>query len=203
MSESRPVYIPCASSHHAFADCLVMQRGDLIRLAGPSQLDFLDFAPRDARNLAIKILELIGDDELPKFPANDVHPLRRARKIGGNFQHTGTLVAEFQTTMGETRVVLEFDAPVQGMLHVYRADQVEIIHAPPTPLNSGDEIVDAVRERLLERSLAGQQKYGQKMTRDDLSLRDWIQHALDECLDQAVYLERLEREVALQEDDGK
>ena len=184
----------------SFPIFLVVARGDMIRLIGHSEMDFTLLG---ARNLALKILELVGDDTLPKFPDNDVKPLRRARKLGGDFQHTGTIIGEVQKTTGEWRVVLEFDAPTQGMLHIYRPDQVEIIHTTPTPLNSGDEIVDAVRERLLERSIVGQQKYGAKMTRDDLSLKDWIKHALEECLDQAVYLERLARDVALTEDDGK
>lgn len=200
MSETSPTYIPCASGNDAISDCLVKKYGDFVRIVGISPMDFTIL---DARNLAIKILELIGDDMLPKFPDNDVNPLRRARKIGGSFQHSGTLVSEFKTTSGENRVVIEFDDPVKGMLHIYRADQVEILHSPPTPLNSGDEIVDAVRERLMQRSLAGQQKYGAKMTRDDLSLGDWIKHALEECLDQAVYLERLKRDVMACEDDGK
>lgn len=53
---------------------------------------------------------------------------RRVRKVGGSFQHTGTVVCEFFTTLGEPRVVLEFDAPIRGMLHIYRPDQVEDIH---------------------------------------------------------------------------
>lgn len=52
---------------------------------------------------------------------------KRVRKSGGSFQHTGVVVAEFTTTTGEPRIVLEFDAPVAGMLHVYRPDQVEVI----------------------------------------------------------------------------
>lgn len=52
---------------------------------------------------------------------------KRVRKTGGSFQHTGTVVAEFNTTAGEPRIALEFDAPVQGMLHIYRPDQVEVI----------------------------------------------------------------------------
>ncbi len=200
MSESAPSYISCASGNNSFTDCMVVARGDMIRLIGHSEMDFTRLG---ARNLALKILELVGDDTLPKFPDNDVRPQRRARKLGGDFQHTGTIIGEVQKTTGEWRVVLEFDSPTQGMLHIYRPDQVEIINTPPTPLNSGDEIVDAVRERLLERSIVGQQKYGVKMTRDDLSLKDWIKHALEECLDQAVYLERLARDVEMMEDDGK
>lgn len=49
------------------------------------------------------------------------------RKIGGSFQHTGTVVSVFKTTAGEDRIVLEFDTPVNGMLHIYRVDQVEKI----------------------------------------------------------------------------
>lgn len=49
---------------------------------------------------------------------------KRVRKEGGSFQHTGTVVAEFKTTSGEVRIVVEFDEPVQGMLHIYRPDQV-------------------------------------------------------------------------------
>ena len=52
---------------------------------------------------------------------------KQVKKVGGSFQHTGVVVAEFTTTDGEPRIVLEFDAPVAGMLHVYRPDQVEVI----------------------------------------------------------------------------
>lgn len=52
---------------------------------------------------------------------------KKVIKTGGSFQHTGIVVAEFQTTAGENRIVLEFDEPVKGMLHVYRPDQVEVI----------------------------------------------------------------------------
>ena len=52
---------------------------------------------------------------------------KRVRKVGGSFQHTGVVVAEFHTTAGELRIVLEFDAPVAGMLHIYRPDQVEVV----------------------------------------------------------------------------
>ena len=52
---------------------------------------------------------------------------KRVSKVGGSFQHTGVVVAEFTTTAGELRIVLEFDAPVDGMLHIYRPDQVEVV----------------------------------------------------------------------------
>lgn len=52
----------------------------------------------------------------------------RVRKVGGSFEHTGTVVASFFTTAGQERIVVEFDPPVQGMLHIYRTDQVEQLH---------------------------------------------------------------------------
>lgn len=51
----------------------------------------------------------------------------RVRKVGGSFQHTGTIRAVFTTTTGEWRIVVEFDPPVAGMLHIYRLDQVEVL----------------------------------------------------------------------------
>jgi hypothetical protein len=53
-----------------------------------------------------------------------------------------------------------------------------------------DAIVEAVREDLLKRSQLGIAKYGVTLERTDLSLRDWLQHAYEECLDQANYLKR-------------
>ena len=52
---------------------------------------------------------------------------KRAKKVGGSFQHTGVVVSEFHTMAGELRIVIEFDAPVAGMLHIYRPDQIEVI----------------------------------------------------------------------------
>jgi len=52
-----------------------------------------------------------------------------------------------------------------------------------------DSNVEAIRAMLLERSQVGIAKYGTTTDRDDLSLRDWLQHALEETLDKAVYLQ--------------
>jgi hypothetical protein len=59
----------------------------------------------------------------------------RVKKIGGSFQHTGTVVATFHTTSGDERLVVEFDPPVSGMLHIYRPDQVEWLEC------SGDHMI--------------------------------------------------------------
>ena len=83
-------------------------------------------ALEDNRRLSKKLGETIA-----KFKCNQTEPKmsllnEQVIKVGGSFQHTGTVVAEFKTTASEPRIVLEFDEPVKGMLHVYRPDQVEI-----------------------------------------------------------------------------
>lgn len=53
-----------------------------------------------------------------------------------------------------------------------------------------DHVVEAVRKDLLDRSQIGIKKYGVTLDRKDLSLKDWLQHAYEETLDQANYLKK-------------
>jgi hypothetical protein len=53
-----------------------------------------------------------------------------------------------------------------------------------------DKVVEAVRKDLLRRSKLGINKYGVTLDRKDLNLKYWLQHAYEECLDQANYLKR-------------
>jgi hypothetical protein len=53
-----------------------------------------------------------------------------------------------------------------------------------------DTVVERVREDLFNRSQKGIQKYGATLDRKDLNLKDWLQHAYEECLDQANYLKK-------------
>lgn len=53
-----------------------------------------------------------------------------------------------------------------------------------------DKIVEAVRYDLRERSERGIKKYGVTLDRQDLNLKDWLQHAYEETLDKALYLKR-------------
>lgn len=62
-----------------------------------------------------------------------------------------------------------------------------------------DSVVAAVRADLLQRSELGIAKYGVTLDRKDLNLRDWLQHAYEETLDQANYLKRAIMEI----DDAK
>ena len=58
-----------------------------------------------------------------------------------------------------------------------------------------DPIVEKVRKDLLDRSNVGIKKYGVTLDRDDLSLKDWLQHAYEETLDKALYLQRAIKEI--------
>ena len=53
------------------------------------------------------------------------------------------------------------------------------------------------------RQSLGISKYGTTVRDNPLSLRQWLQHALEECLDQSVYLKRAIEELDKQTDDQR
>jgi len=52
-----------------------------------------------------------------------------------------------------------------------------------------------VCEDIAKRQALGIAKYGQTVSENPLSLREWLNHAYEECLDQAVYLKRAIEEI--------
>ena len=54
-----------------------------------------------------------------------------------------------------------------------------------------DSIERSVASEIIQRSKIGFAKYGKSMTRDDLSELEWLQHAKEEAMDLAIYLQRL------------
>lgn len=54
-----------------------------------------------------------------------------------------------------------------------------------------DKHVEAVREKLHQRSQVGIAKYGTTTAREDLTRLQWLRHAQEEMLDAAIYLQRL------------
>ena len=54
---------------------------------------------------------------------------------------------------------------------------------------SPDSNVEKNREMLLQRSIVGLAKYGVTTDNNPLPLRAWLQHALEEALDMANYLQ--------------
>ena len=53
----------------------------------------------------------------------------------------------------------------------------------------------AVCDDIARRQQLGIQKYGGTVADNPLELREWLQHAYEECLDQAVYLKRAMAEI--------
>lgn len=68
---------------------------------------------------------------------------------------------------------------------------------------AGDPLVDDVCAEFQARSRLGQQKYGMKMTRDDLALEDWLRHLKNELMDAVLYAEAALRRIERQTDDGR
>ena len=62
-----------------------------------------------------------------------------------------------------------------------------------------DGIEALVCTEIAARQAKGIQKYGTTVADNPLSLRGWLQHALEECLDQAVYLRRAIAEIDAKE----
>ena len=58
----------------------------------------------------------------------------------------------------------------------------------PASYLSGTEL--RVCQLIAERQMRGIEKYGTTVSDNPLPLRAWLRHALEECLDQAIYLQR-------------
>ena len=81
--------------------------------------------------------------------------------------------------MNEAHKLSNEDHPLESYPHIYEEDPVVATN-----------IV-----RLRQRSAEGMRKYGTTMMRDDLTAEEWIEHAIEEALDFANYLEALKRKL--------
>lgn len=52
-----------------------------------------------------------------------------------------------------------------------------------------------VCDDIANRQALGIQKYGTTVAENQLTLREWLQHAYEEALDQAIYLKRAMQEI--------
>ena len=67
-----------------------------------------------------------------------------------------------------------------------------------------DKIVHQLMIKYLNRSHEGQKKYGTTLDRNDLLMRDWMQHLQEELMDASLYLEKLMTVIdTLEESDSK
>lgn len=65
-----------------------------------------------------------------------------------------------------------------------------------TPENSRsvlitDSIVDSIVDKFIDRSRVGKKKYNTDLDREDLSLEEWLNHAIEEHMDAILYLQKI------------
>ena len=53
-----------------------------------------------------------------------------------------------------------------------------------------DSIVDSVIDKFIERATFGKAKYNTDLDRSDLSLEDWLEHSIQEKLDDILYMQK-------------
>lgn len=53
-----------------------------------------------------------------------------------------------------------------------------------------DSIVDSIIDKFVERATIGKQKYNTDLDRTDLSLEDWLEHSIQEKLDDILYMQK-------------
>lgn len=61
-----------------------------------------------------------------------------------------------------------------------------------------DSIVDSIIDQFIDRSRIGKLKYNTDLDRTDLSLSQWLQHAIEEHMDAILYLKKIKSTI-----DGK
>lgn len=61
-----------------------------------------------------------------------------------------------------------------------------------------DSIVDSIVDEFIDRSRIGKRKYNTDLDRTDLSLSEWLQHAIEEHMDAILYLKKIKSTI-----DGK
>jgi hypothetical protein len=62
-------------------------------------------------------------------------------------------------------------------------------------INNNDTIIYEVARRMRDRADKGLLTYGVTMDRKDLSNEQWLDHAIEEALDLAIYLTKIKREL--------
>jgi len=57
-----------------------------------------------------------------------------------------------------------------------------------------DSVTKSVLDKYLDRAVAGKNKYGTDMDRNDLNVVQWLQHLQEEMMDATLYIEKLLQE---------
>ena len=57
-------------------------------------------------------------------------------------------------------------------------------------ISTTDSIVDSIIDKFVERATFGKQKYGTDLDRNDLKLEEWLEHSIQEKLDDILYMQK-------------
>jgi hypothetical protein len=53
-----------------------------------------------------------------------------------------------------------------------------------------DSIVDSIIDKFVDRATIGKQKYGKDLDRNDLELEEWLEHSIQEKMDDILYIQK-------------
>jgi hypothetical protein len=53
-----------------------------------------------------------------------------------------------------------------------------------------DSVVDSIIDKFIDRATVGKTKYGTDLDRNDLSLEDWLEHSIQEKMDDILYMQK-------------
>jgi hypothetical protein len=124
------------------------------------------------------------------------HPngIARYAPVGTNLLHAGQARAMFEYLLAPLNIPDNEKAAALPSAFEARDHLVSALEAraervrTPAPMPTGTE--RAVCDDITARQQHGIAKYGVTVQDNPLPLRAWLQHAYEECLDQAVYLKR-------------
>jgi hypothetical protein len=58
------------------------------------------------------------------------------------------------------------------------------------PIQETDSIVDSIIDKFIERAITGKIKYETDLDRNDLSLEAWLEHSIQEKMDDILYMQK-------------
>ena len=73
----------------------------------------------------------------------------------------------------------------------FRDDSIIYDESNSRTVLKADSIVDDIVDQFIDRSRVGKLKYGVTLDRADLSLSEWLEHAIQEHMDAILYLKKI------------
>jgi len=61
---------------------------------------------------------------------------------------------------------------------------------PKRSIDRTDSIVDSIIDKFVSRATVGKEKYGVTLDRNDLSLEEWLEHSIQEKMDDILYMQK-------------